>query len=113
MRGPGCRVAQLPAGQLLPGTAKHVETCLSCQADAARARRLRRDLRRLGQQLDAAPPGLAAKVAYVIEVEETAEADLTSAHRGVVRQVAAAGAVAATAAGAVAVVLWRRMHSAA
>ncbi len=87
----------------------HVAECLTCQAEAARYRKLLRALSALSDDLEPAPAGLAAAVESAL--------DAASRRRrppvGLSRVAAATGAVAATAAGMLAVALWKRARHAA
>lgn len=87
----------------------HVGTCLTCQAEAARYRKLAKTLAAMTLEVTTAPEGLLESVDHAIDGADVAE---TKARPGWLGRVAAAsGAVAA--AGVVAVALWRRGHYAA
>jgi anti-sigma factor RsiW len=84
---------------------RHVGTCLTCQAEIARYGKLRRQLSTLAGVTVAAPRPLTAGVVAAIAPPEQMASTGAASHMG--RIVAASGAVAAAAVGAVAVVLWR------
>ena len=88
---------------------RHVAECLVCQAEMARYRKLNRALAGLASEVVDAPAGLAAAVEIAID-RGVAPGD---APRRLGRAAAATGALAATAAGVVAVTLWRRTRQAA
>ena len=96
---------ELPTGPL----AAHVGSCLRCQAEVARYRRLHRSLGRLAEHVEVAPDGLVADVESRLS-DGDAVVDVSSP--SVPRVAAAAGAVVA-AAGTVAMVRWMRTRSAA
>jgi hypothetical protein len=110
-----CRLValRLPAGSGTEGLGRaleaHASSCLTCQAEAARYRRLRRSLAALGQRREPAPPG------FVDRVLAALDGDLGAApperRRG--RVASTAGALAATAAGVAALAWWRRTRPAA
>jgi len=85
---------------------RHVSTCLTCQAEIVRYGKLRRQLAALAGQTVAAPKPLVATVAAAIASPQPAV--LVVDEPGHAHKImAATGAVAAAAAGAVAVALWR------
>ncbi len=92
---------------------RHATTCLRCQAETARYRKLHRSLEALGQVTEAAPDSLLAGVEHAIGSPPRAvprgEDRFAGRLAGIV---ATAGAVAAAAAGTAAVVAWRRVHGA-
>jgi anti-sigma factor RsiW len=95
--------------------AAHAETCLRCQAEAARYRTLRRRLGSLSSDEVAAPATLVPSVVTRIELEE---ADVSvdrrvGLRRAAVAVSAAAGAAVAATAGTIIVVGLRRSHNAA
>ena len=94
---------------LVEPLASHLESCLRCQAEAARYRSLQRSLAGLSNEIERAPTGLAAAVETQITSGGTVST-LTPVR--LVRLVGAAGAVVA-AAGTVAMVRWIRARSAA
>lgn len=95
--------------------ARHVETCLRCQAEAARYRTLRRRLGALAPDVMAAPGTLVPLVVTSIELDESeASADRrVGLRRAAVAVSAAAGAAVAATAGTIIVVGFRRSHNAA
>lgn len=95
--------------------AAHVETCLRCQAEAARYRTLRRRLGALSRDAMTAPATLVPAVVARIEVDESEiPADLrVGLRRAAVAMSAAAGAAVAATAGTIIVVGLRRSHHAA
>ena len=99
-------------GERLSG---HVETCLRCQAEAARYRSLRRRLGALPRNELTAPSTLVPLVVARIHGEEAeATADLrVGLRRAAVAISAAAGAAVAATAGPIIVVGLRRSHHAA
>ena len=95
----------------LPGRlSSHVATCLSCQAEMARYRKLRRQLAALAAVTEPAPRPLAAAVADAVTTD-TAKRGKPAHGQGRARLAAAAGAVAAATAGVVVAV--RRQSKAA
>ncbi len=104
------RRLSLQGGDTLGGALDgHVATCLTCQAEAARYRKLAKALAALTVDLVAAPEGFAASVDLAIDRADVATVQRVQGRLGKVA--AATGAVAA--AGVVAVALWRRSHYAA
>jgi anti-sigma factor RsiW len=99
-------------GERLAG---HVETCLRCQAEAARYRTLRRRLGVLSRDTMTAPATLASSVAARIDVEESdaPAGRRVGLRRAAVAVSAAAGAAVAATAGTIIVVGFRRSHHAA
>ncbi len=99
-------------GERLAG---HVETCLRCQAEAARYRSLRRRLGALSRDLITAPTTLVPSVVAQIEADmPTRSRDpRISLRRTAVAVSAAAGAAVAATAGTIIVVGLRRSHHAA
>lgn len=95
-------------GSLPPGLDRHVAKCLTCQAETARYRKLGRALGALASTVEPAPPGMVGAVRRVLEREALGMPVSSRSDR----ITAAAGAVAATAAGVVAVALWRRARQA-
>lgn len=89
--------------------AAHLGTCLECQAERARYRRLRRSLAGLPERVEEAPAGLVAAIEAQLS---TAGPDTALAAGRATRVAATAGAVVA-AAGTVAMVRWMRARSAA
>lgn len=85
---------------------RHIESCLSCQAEMARYGKLRRQLASLAEVVEEAPAPLVNAVEQAIASGKPAtDPDFARSHPA--RIVAAAGAVVAAAAGAVAVAMWR------
>lgn len=85
---------------------RHLGECLSCQAEVARYRKLRRQLASLGEVVAPAPASLVAAVERALATGTDGGAgDAGESHPAHVA--AAAGAVVAAAAGAVAVAVWR------
>lgn len=95
-------------GSLPPALSRHVAKCLTCQAETARYHKLGRALGALASQVEPAPAGMVGAVRRVLEREALGKP--ASARPD--RIAAAAGAVAATTAGVVAVALWRRARQA-
>ena len=83
--------------------ADHSATCLRCQAEVARHRRLKRELGALASESQAAPASVLPAVEEAILL--TPQGELANATTKVVATVAGATAAAAS---VVAVVLWRR-----
>jgi anti-sigma factor RsiW len=110
-----CRAVrfQLPSlddpDHLTASLAAHMESCLACQAEAARYRRLQRSLGGLATRVQSAPVGLVANVEARLD---GVEPEPMTAPARAARVAAAAGAVVA-AAGTVAMVRWMRARSAA
>jgi hypothetical protein len=104
------------AGGMVPALAdRHVRSCLACQAEAARYRKLLRVLGSLSTVLDVAPAGVAARIEHGIDLAEGRPAAVAAGERQTPSSstlAAAAGALAA-AAGTVAVLRWMRARSAA
>ena len=86
--------------------AEHAVTCLRCQAEAAKYRRLRRSLAALAGVVEPAPLGLSGSVNEALKGGSGAESTI-----GRLTGVAAAGAAAVVAAGTV--VVLRRLRGAA
>jgi len=84
---------------------RHIETCLRCQAELTRYRRMLRGLRELRTRFLEPAPGVLAQTLAALE-----EAGERSAARSIVtsRRLAVAGASVALAAGAVSAVLLAR-----
>ena len=101
--------------QLGERLATHVETCLRCQAEAARYRTLRRQLGALSRRELAAPATLVPSVVVRIAREEaqTMMDPRVGLRRAAVAISAAAGAAVAATAGTIIVVGLRRSHNAA
>jgi len=99
-------------GERLAG---HVESCLRCQAEAARYRTLRRRLGALSRDFETAPATLVPSVVARMEIDEAeTSADLRiGLRRAAVAVSAAAGAAVAATAGTIIVVGLRRSHHAA
>ena len=95
-----------PLGRPFDG---HVSGCLTCQAEAARYRKLCRSLASLADRAEQPPVDFAADVAAALGTEEEATGRATR----VGRAAATTGAIAATAAGVIAVAIWRRARHAA
>ena len=87
--------------------AQHAGSCLRCQAEVARYRRLRRELGSLAATTESAPSSILPAVEEAIWNEATGSAN----HRHTRFVATIAGATAA--AGVVAVAMWRRAHPAA
>ena len=102
-------------GDLGDRLAAHVETCLRCQAEAARYRTLRRRFGGLSRDEIPAPQSLVPSVITRIELEESdVPADRrVGLRRAAVAASAAAGAAVAATAGTIIVVGLRRSHNAA
>ena len=91
--------------------ARHTETCLRCQAEAARYRSLQRRLRDLSSEIVIAPDGIPEAVIREISAAPVGvePASHRSRLRTVVAMAAASAAMAATA-GTVAAVGWWRFR---
>lgn len=87
----------------------HMAGCLTCQAEAARYRKMYRSLAGLATLTEQPPHGFAPDVAAALGADTSR--GRSPSRRG--RVAAATGAIAATAAGVVAVALWRRARQAA
>ena len=99
-------------GERLAG---HVETCLTCQAEAVRYRTLRHRLGGLAEKTLRAPSTLVPSVVVRIGSPETDEDGDRSAviRRAAIAVSAAAGAAVAATAGTIIVIGLRRAHHAA
>jgi anti-sigma factor RsiW len=84
---------------LPPRVASHLETCLRCQVDVVRYRRIARTMRQLGGQLNQPAPGLVLEILARVEAAEAAS-ERSSRHRRTAYLAAATAATAAGAAGA-------------
>ena len=95
--------------------ADHVETCLTCQAEAARYRTLRHRLGGLSKAAIRAPSALLPSVVYRIDHADTEESSGRSVavRRAAIAVSAAAGAAVAATAGTIIVIGLRRAHHAA
>jgi len=94
---------------------RHVETCLTCQAEFARYRALNRRLGALADETITAPSTLLPSVALRIEhpeIEETSDRSVI-VRRAAIAISAAAGAAVAATAGTFVVIGLRRSHHAA
>ncbi len=93
----------------------HIETCLTCQAEAARYRTLRRRLGGLAEATLKAPSTLVPSVIIRIENPGGDETNDRSAvlRRAAIAVSAAAGAAVAATAGTIIVIGLRRSHHAA
>jgi hypothetical protein len=92
---------------------RHATSCLRCQAETARYRKLHRSLEALGHVTEPAPPSVLARVHHAIAEPRPEEPKPRGPLTGRVAGVAATtGAVVAAAAGTAAVVAWRRAHGA-
>jgi anti-sigma factor RsiW len=89
--------------------AAHVSSCLRCQADLARYRRLRRELGRLAQRIEVSPVPIAPRVARAISPELA----LAGPPRHNARLAATIAGATAAAASTVVFALWRRTRAAA
>ncbi len=95
-----CTLAtRLPGAWRTTPYRSHVAVCLRCQANGARGRRLRRDLRQLGMTVEPAPVGLTGAVMSSLDLAPVSV--IHRSHAG--RRIAAGGALLATAVGAVVV----------
>ena len=108
----GNRVAALEGEEPLPlGLESHAASCLRCQAEKARDRRLRRALSELALQTVSAPIGLVASVERAIAARRDAAIATSPSRRDVpTRRFASPGTIAgmaAFAAGGAAVAAWR------
>ncbi len=99
--------------ELGPRLSSHVETCLTCQAEAARYRTLRRHLGALASETIEAPDTLVSAVAAQIQHPAAEDRRGTMVRRAAIAASAAAGAVAAAGAGTIIVIGLRRTRSAA
>jgi len=95
-------VNRLPAA-----LAQHAASCLRCQAEVARYRRLRRELGSLATTTEPAPSSILPGVEQAIWTESEND----TSHRNARFVATLAGATAA--AGVVAMAMWRRTHTAA
>lgn len=104
-----CRLAELGEDLERPALLRrHRVGCLHCQARAARDHRVQRLLRTLQPTIEQAPHGFAEGVVGALPIDGGPR---RRAHIGTPTRVAAAGgAVIAAAAGATALVVWRRGH---
>jgi hypothetical protein len=94
----------------LPGPlATHIASCLRCQADQARYRRLRRELSRLAQRSDVAPVSVVPSVEHAISVRLA----LAARPRHNARLAATIAGATAAAASTVVFAVWRRTRAAA
>jgi anti-sigma factor RsiW len=91
--------------------AAHVETCLACQAEAAKYRTLRRRMGALADEIQAAPQELVPAVVERIAVPDEAADGTSVARRAAIAVSAAAGAMAAAGAGTIIVIGLRRSHT--
>jgi hypothetical protein len=113
-----CRVVRhrLPGvdsvDELGPRLTAHVATCLTCQAEAARYRSLRRRMGELAGEIYPAPEELVPAVMAAIEAPEE-EVGSTTLARRVAIAASAAGAFVAAGAGTIIVIGFRRSHNAA
>ena len=80
--------------------AEHLGTCLRCQAESARYRRLARTMRQLRTQFAAPSPDLLVDILEWIDAADAAESSRNSRYRRAAYVAAAATATAAGAAGA-------------
>lgn len=104
-----CRVAELGFDLDRPSLLwRHRGECLHCQAKAARDHRMQRLLQTLRSDTEIAPEGLMDQVMASVLVEP--HAPYRRGTRVMPRVATAGGAVIAAAAGATAVVVWRRGH---
>jgi anti-sigma factor RsiW len=109
MRDARCLLASWLPGQRFAALAAHRESCLRCQAAAARDRSLQRALRGLAAELMPAPAGLHSAVMARLGRQDAADPRRNLAARAAARYTAAAG-LATAAAVALAAGLARR-HS--
>lgn len=94
----------------LPGPlATHIASCLRCQADQARYRRLHRELGRLAQRRDVAPVSVMPSVERAISVRLA----LAARPRHNVRLAATIAGAAAAAVSTVVFTVWLRTRAAA
>lgn len=94
------------AGGLTGRRGEHAATCLRCQAEAAKYRRLRRGLAGLAGVVELAPTEIASSIRETVAMESEPQSAA-----GRLAGVAAAGAAAVVAAGTV--VVLRRLRGAA
>jgi anti-sigma factor RsiW len=109
MRLPGVDSVDELGGRL----AAHVETCLTCQAEAARYRTLRRRLGTLADETISAPETLVPAVVAGMEPPAEDERRGTALKRAAIAASAAAGAAVAAGAGTIIVMGLRRTRTAA
>jgi anti-sigma factor RsiW len=88
--------------------ATHASSCLRCQADLARYRRLRRELSGLAQRIESSPVPMAPRVERAI----WAQPALITRPRRAARLAVAIAAATAAAAGTAVFSLWRRTRAA-
>ena len=94
----------------LPGPlASHAASCLRCQTDLARHRRLQRELGRLAQRIEVAPVSIAPRADRATSVKLA----LVGRSRHNARLAATIAGATAAAASTVVFVLWRRTRAAA
>lgn len=92
---------------------RHVNTCLTCQAEQARYRSLHRRLGALRESVVEAPPGLIGAVLVAVdEAEQSADVSRHNRSHGPVVAAAAGAAVVAAAAGTIVVLGLRRVRAA-
>ena len=94
-----CRLSQwLPDATPLLGRVfdRHRETCLRCQADAARLRGVSRDLSVLEGEVVSAPGGLHTQVMATLPIQDAADPRRPLVMRIVARWVTAIGVAVAT-----------------
>lgn len=96
-------------GRMPAPLAHHASSCLRCQAEVIRYRRLRRELVALADRVNSAPPTLLTNVAHAVQGESAHQVPPPRRTR-VVAQIAGATAAAASLA---AVAMWRRTRAAA
>lgn len=112
MRSPACSLVESRLPAIASGTnqrrlvARHVSICLRCQAEAAKYRRLGRQLAALRHESLAAPAFLAVAVDAAIASRAAVPEDTAA-----VGAVVAAGWAVVAAVGTVAVVKWVRARS--
>lgn len=100
----------LAEASILPAAlAHHASTCLRCQAEVARFRRLRRELSSLADHVEPGPRNLVERVEQAV----WADAVPAGAQHQAAKVVATIAGATAAAASVVAVALWRRARTAA
>jgi len=104
IRGLGPDIAD--SDRLPVSLADHGASCLRCQAEVARYRKLRRELGHLAEDAIAAPERVAAAVELAVAAMPQTEPAKPTA-----KVVATAAGAAAAAASVVAVALWRRSRA--
>ncbi len=96
--------------ELSPRLQAHIATCLTCQAEAARYRSLRRRMGALADEFETAPAELVPAVVAAMNVPVEEEERISVAGRVAIAASATVGAAVAAGAGVVIVIGRRRSH---